>query len=150
MVPPPSYGIPRVPHYSGYQPSLSNFSYRIFTFFDPASQTGSDRSRLNYVGPYPSFISKLGLGCFPFARRYSENRLFFFLFLQVLRCFSSLRSPPYLMCSDTDDIPLSISDFSIRISMDQCLQATPHSLSQLTTSFFGSKCQGIPRVHFLA
>ena len=30
-----------------------------------------------------------GLGSFPFARRYLGNR-FFFLFLQVLRCFSSL------------------------------------------------------------
>ncbi len=34
-----------------------------------------------------------GLGSFPFARRYSENRDCF-LFLQVLRCFSSLRWPP--------------------------------------------------------
>ena len=32
--------------------------------------------------------SKLGLGSFHFARRYFENRVFF-LFLQVLRCFSS-------------------------------------------------------------
>ena len=31
-----------------------------------------------------------GLGSFPFARHYSGNRSFF-LFLQVLRCFSSLR-----------------------------------------------------------
>ena len=37
-----------------------------------------------------------GLGCFRFARRYSGNR-FCFLFLQLLRCFNSLRSlaPPY-------------------------------------------------------
>ena len=34
-----------------------------------------------------------GLGCSPFARRYSGNRGFF-LFLEVLRCFSSLRWPP--------------------------------------------------------
>ena len=33
-----------------------------------------------------------GLGSSPFARRYLENRVYF-LFLQVLRCFSSLRSP---------------------------------------------------------
>ena len=33
-----------------------------------------------------------GLGYSPFARHYSENRCFF-LFLQVLRCFSSLRWP---------------------------------------------------------
>jgi hypothetical protein len=37
-----------------------------------------------------------GLGCFRFARRYSGNRVCF-LFLQLLRCFNSLRSlvPPY-------------------------------------------------------
>ena len=33
----------------------------------------------------------LSLGCSRFARRYSGNR-FYFLFLQVLRCFSSLGS----------------------------------------------------------
>ena len=34
-----------------------------------------------------------GLGCFPFARRYLGNH-FCFLFLRVLRCFSSPSSPP--------------------------------------------------------
>ena len=33
-----------------------------------------------------------GLGSSPFARRYLEHRVYF-LFLQVLRCFSSLRLP---------------------------------------------------------
>jgi hypothetical protein len=33
-------------------------------------------------------MPKHGLGSFPFARRYSENRCFF-LFLRLLRCFSS-------------------------------------------------------------
>ena len=37
-----------------------------------------------------------GLGSFHFARRYSGNRCFF-LFLRVLRCFSSPGSPPYVM-----------------------------------------------------
>ena len=37
--------------------------------------------------------TRSGLGSFPFARRYSENRCFF-LFLRVLRCFSS---PGYLL-----------------------------------------------------
>ena len=43
-----------------------------------------------------------GLGSFPFARRYSGNRCFF-LFLRVLRCFSSPGSPCIPMdsvCSD--------------------------------------------------
>ena len=37
-----------------------------------------------------------GLGSFPFARRYSGNRVFFLL-LRLLRCFSSPGSLPYVM-----------------------------------------------------
>ena len=33
--------------------------------------------------------------------------------------------------------------FPIRRSMDQCLLAAPHSLSQRATSFIASQCQGI-------
>jgi hypothetical protein len=36
----------------------------------------------------PTLPKECGLGSFPFARRYSENRCFF-LFLRLLRCFSS-------------------------------------------------------------
>ena len=43
--------------------------------------------------PNPSIASNTGLGSSYFARHYFRNRVFF-LFLQVLRCFSSLRSPP--------------------------------------------------------
>ena len=41
-----------------------------------------------YRGPYPKGISTLGLGSSDFARHYSRNRSYF-LFLRVLRCFSS-------------------------------------------------------------
>ena len=43
-----------------------------------------------------------GLGSFPFARRYLGNR-FFFLFLALLRCFSSGGSPCITMCSLCSD-----------------------------------------------
>ena len=46
MVPPPSYGIPRVPHYSGFRLLLSRFSYRTFTVSGQASQTCSDHAIL--------------------------------------------------------------------------------------------------------
>ena len=49
--------------------------------------------------------SQTGLGSFRFARRYSGNR-FFFLLLQVLRCFSSLRSPCIAMDSLYSDLGL--------------------------------------------
>ena len=41
--------------------------------------------------PNPRSITTSSLGSSSFARHYSRNR-FFFLFLQVIRCFSSLRS----------------------------------------------------------
>ena len=40
--------------------------------------------------------------------------------------------------------------FPIQISADQGLFAAPRSFSQLITSFFGSWCQGIHSVPFVA
>ena len=48
-----------------------------------------------------------GLGSFPFARRYLGNRQIFFLFLRLLRCFSSPGSPPCVMDWRMDDWSLS-------------------------------------------
>lgn len=84
----------------------------------------------------------LGLGCSLFARRYLGNR-FFFLFLQVLRCFSSLRLPSnnYLFI-----IRYIVSHYvgsPIRKSTDLWLFASTRSLSQLITSFISSWCQVI-------
>ena len=42
----------------------------------------------------PESIAAFGLASFHFARRYFENRCFF-LFLRLLRCFSSAGVPPY-------------------------------------------------------
>ena len=42
------------------------------------------------------------------------------------------------------------ADCSIRKSADQSLLTAPRSLSQLTTSFFGSQCQGIHSALFFA
>ena len=57
------------------------------------SQTILIRSINGLCSPNPNVASNIGLGSSAFARHYSQNR-FFFLFLQVLRCFSSLRSLP--------------------------------------------------------
>ena len=71
-----------------------------------ASRTGLSPSAAGRSGPFRSLPLRMtplllprhmpcdtaGLGSSPFARRYLENRVYF-LFLQVLRCFSSLRSP---------------------------------------------------------
>ena len=52
--------------------------------------------------------------------------------------------------SSEGDVLLHTPGFPIRTSVGQCLLATHHSFSQLTTSFFGSKCQGIRPTLFLA
>ncbi len=85
--------------------------------------------------------NKTGLGFFPFARHYSGNH-YCFLFLCLLRCFSSagLRFMQYTF---------SILGFPIRKSADQFIFANTRSLSQLITSFIASESQGIPRVPFL-
>ena len=79
-----------------------------------------------------------GLGSSPFARHYLGNHCYF-LFLRVLRCFSSPRLPP------SKRVTTSLwPGCPIRKSPDQRLFAPPRSLSQLITSFFASESQGIP------
>ena len=90
-----------------------------------------------------------GLGCSDFARHYSRNRGFF-LFLLVLRWFTSQGSlvPDYGFIGPYGGF--ASVGFPIRKSPDQCLLAAPRSLSQLTTPFIASYCQGIHRVPLVA
>ena len=120
MVPPYSHRVSRVRRYSGY--SLLNwlFAYRIFTFFDWPSHT-IQLSRFNALYcPNPEGISTLGLASSAFARHYWRN-LCWFLFLALLRCFSSGGSPHIPMYSVYDDKTLLLPDCSIRISTDLTL-----------------------------
>ena len=87
-----------------------------------------------------------GLGSSRFARRYLGNRLLF-LFLRVLRCFTS---PGYLPDLRQDIVALPTMGCPIRTSTDLRLLAPPRGFSQLTTSFFDLPCQGIPRVPYIA
>src|SRR3954462_5750127 len=90
----------------------------------------------------------IGLACSGFARHYSRNRGCF-LFLWVLRCFTSPRSlyPPYIFRRESSGriaAPDGVSPFG-----DPRIKArlsAPRGLSQITTSFFGSRCQGIHRL----
>ena len=76
-----------------------------------------------------------GLASSAFARHYSRNH-FCFLFLRLLRCFSSagLRLCRYVF---------NISGFPIRTPADQGSFAPPRRFSQLTASFVASGSQGI-------
>ena len=77
-----------------------------------------------------------GLGSSGFARRYSRNRCFF-LFLRLLRCFSSPGSPPYAMDSrmDTWAFPMWVSPFRHpRIKGYLLLPVAFRSLSRLSSA----------------
>ena len=77
-----------------------------------------------------------GLGSFHFARRYFGNR-FFFLFLRLLRCFSSPGSPcmpMYSACSDWSS-SRRVSPFRhLRIKDYLHLPAAFRSLSRLSSA----------------
>ncbi len=79
-----------------------------------------------------------GLGSSRFARHYSGNHCYF-LFLQVLRCFSSLRLPPLRDNRSSTYWVVPFGNLRVIRSF-----APNRSLSQLTTSFFASESQGIP------
>ena len=83
-----------------------------------------------------------GLGYSAFARRYLRNR-FYFLFLQVLRWFTSLSLLTHTMYSCRCNTPFRILGFPIRTSPVHRLFASPRSFSQLATSFFACCDQGI-------
>ena len=77
-----------------------------------------------------------GLGSFPFARRYLGNHCCF-LFLRLLRCFSSPGSPPYVMDWRMDDTSSSyrVSPFRhLRIKDYLHLPAAFRSLSRLSSA----------------
>ena len=142
MVPPSSHGISRAPRYFGYCSSTFVFTYRILTFFDqPSHAVRLTIIVLNAV-LNPEKIAPLGLASSAFARHYSQN-LGWFLFLALLRCFSSGGSPHIPMNSVYDAWLWHHADCSIRKSAGQSLLTAHRSLSQLTTSFIGSQCQGI-------
>ena len=98
----------------------------------------------DYCGPATpnSPFESLGLGCSDFARHYSRNHGCF-LFLQVLRWFTSLSLLDYPMYSGKRNRCSHRLGFPIRKSPDRRLLASPRGLSQLTTSFIAYLRQGI-------
>ena len=87
MVPPASDRVPRVRPYSG----VICVSSASPTGILPSVSELSSPLRLTYLNRVMMILNpeaSFGLASFPFARRYSENRCFF-LFLLLLRCFSS-------------------------------------------------------------
>ena len=136
MVPPTSRKVPRVSRYSGSGWLLSTFAYEAFTLSGGLSQNPS-ASFQKYL--LPSITPKdksFGLGSFPFARRYSGNRCFF-LFLRLLRCFSSPGSlyTPMNSVHSRWSLSSGVSPFrNLRLVGYLLLPAAYRSLSRLSSA----------------
>ena len=149
MVPLSSVRISRVPTYSGSCSLFQNFIYGGFTRFALPFQVIRLFIQIRCRSPYPARIATHGLGSSDFARHYFRNHCCF-LFLRVLRCFSSPGSLHIPMDSVYDNAILLALSSLIRISTDHWIFAPPRSFSQLVTSFFGAMYQGILRKPFVA
>ena len=138
MVLPPSHKIPRVSWYSGYRSLHFSFNYRTVTFFGSAFCLIRLLLFLLCAVRTPRNITIPRFGLFPVRSPLLGESFVYFLFLRVLRCFSSPGSPCITMYSLCITISLHIVSSLIRISTGQGLFAAHRSFSQLVTSFFGA------------
>ena len=135
--------IPRVPSYSVYSLRSNRFAYGAFTRFGSAFQHSSTTVLTGLWSPSPQKYYYSWFGLFRFRSPLLSESFVYFLFLWVIRCFSSPRSLRITIDSLYDTITLLMVSSLIRTSTAQSLFATPRSLSQLITSFFGAMYQGI-------
>ena len=96
-----SHGIPRVPCYSGYCLLRSAFAYGGITLSPRSFQCLSASFPLASDSPNP-VVQAQRFGLFRFRSPLLTESIFF-LFLRLLRCFSSAGSLPHTMDSCTDD-----------------------------------------------
>ena len=142
MVPPDSDGVSPAPPYSGFPASMADVSPKGLS---PAA-AGLSRP-FDYVIPRhlralqpPGRLDAPGLGCSAFAHHYSRNHCCF-LFLRLLRCFSSAGSRP----DTAGRRAFSAPGCPIRKSADRRPFAPTRGLSQLATSFVAYRSLGIHR-----
>ena len=130
MVPAHSIKVSRVSMYSGSRSVSSSFAYGAFTLSGRLSQNLSADLLNLKCGPNPG-VHALRFGLFPFRCRYFGNRKIFFLFLALLRCFSSGGSPPYVMDWRMDAEVCSCG-FPHSDIADQWIFAPPRSFCSLS------------------
>ena len=140
MGPPDSHRISRVPRYSGYHYASARFGHGALTRYGHTFQHVILTRFLRHRGPTTPSLHCYsgGLGSSPFARHYLGNHSYF-LFLRVLRCFSSPRSPHDSVMMTAVRRP----GCPIRKSAGQGSFAPNRGLSQLITSFIASVSLGI-------
>ena len=136
MVPLTSHKVPRVSWYSGSCSVSSAFTYGAFTLCGRLSQNRSVSFQESLMQSVTPECTHSGLGSSNFARRYFRNRCFF-LFLRLLRCFSSPGSLPYVMDWRMDDggVLRRVSPFrDLRINGYLLLPEAYRSLSRLSSA----------------
>ena len=136
MVPPTSHKVSRVSWYSGSCRLCPVFRYGAFTLSGRLSQNRSLNLSQWFMQSVTPACTHAGLGSFHFARRYSGNRVFF-LFLRLLRCFSSPGSLRTAMYSPhgTGSSFRWVSPFRhLRVSGYLLLTAAFRSLSRLSSA----------------
>ena len=89
MVPPSSHGVSRVPRYFGYSSLTFSFAYVTLTLFGTFSHTFQLEIINTKCCPKPHKYCYLWFSLF----RFRSPLLTEYPFLQVLRCFTSLRTP---------------------------------------------------------
>ncbi len=116
---------------------IRHVDYRAITFFGWLFQADSSIPMPRDGVSYNPKRLALGLGWSRFARHYSGNRVCF-LFLWVLRCFSSPGVPfiPYEFRYEYD--PFRVAGCPIRKSPGQSLLTAYRSISVFVPSFIGS------------
>ena len=136
MVPLTSHKVSRVSWYSGSCSVSSAFTYGAFTLCGRLSQNRSVSFRESLRQSVTPECTHSGLGSSAFARRYLQTRVFF-LFLRLLRCFSSPGSLPYVMDWRMDDggVLRRVSPFrDLRINGYLLLPEAYRSLSRLSSA----------------
>ena len=147
MVPAHSHKVSRVSWYSGYCHALSVFAYRAFTVSGRSFQDRSANSQRSLMQSEPQCARTL-VWALSLSLAATKDIEYFFLFLRLLRCFSSpgsLRIPIQSFNSLFSIRYMRIAHvgFPIQRSAGHGIFAPCRSLSQLITSFIGSQCQGI-------
>ena len=137
MVPPASHRVSRVPWYSGSYLKNYRFNYVAITLYSGAFQLSSSTmtsSLMTCPQPQQSKLHWFGLFRVRSPLLTESN---FFLFLRVLRCFSSPGSPPYVMDwrMDTWGFLMWVSPFrDLRINGYLLLPEAYRSLSRLSSA----------------
>ena len=132
MVPASSHKVPRVSWYSGSRHVNSSFAYGAFTLSGRLSQNRSAKLVESIPRSEPQHARTL-VWALPFSLAATHRITCCFLFLRLLRCFSSPGSLPYVMDWRMDTWSLSrwVSPFGyLRINGYLLLPAAFRSLSR--------------------